>query len=142
MAETERQLQRFFMNKAFSQAESSKCLKLKVGAVVVKDNIIVGWGCNTSVESCTECTAQDGHCNKAFHAETNAILQAIHNGVLDLSKCTIYVTHLPCIRCAEYIVAENLEKVVYAIDYIDDREDVISYLQQNNVQVDKCTIEK
>ena len=44
MAETERQLQRFFMNRAFGQAKRSKCLKLKVGAVVVKDNITVGWG--------------------------------------------------------------------------------------------------
>jgi tRNA(adenine34) deaminase len=75
-----------------------------VGSVVVKDNLIIA-----EAEEATK-TKNDITC----HAETEAIRVSVNKlGTNDLSECTLFSTHEPCIMCAYVIRFHRIKKVVY-----------------------------
>jgi len=84
----------YFIRIAKEVASRSTCPRAAVGAVIVKDNKIISTGYNGVVSGrphCEDigCIMEDGHCQKAVHAEINAIIQATHNG-LALDGATLY----------------------------------------------------
>lgn len=116
-----------FLKIAQIWAEEAKCTRRQVGAVVVKDNKVIGQGYNGVTSGAVHCT--DGGCPRgqlsyeqagpradynqfpcrAIHAEHNAILQA------GLDRCvgaTIYVTDEPCLQCANLIEHAKIGRVV------------------------------
>lgn len=118
----------FFMLQAKGAANLSKCLKLKVGAVLVKDDAIIGRGCNASPVPCNECDVlEEGHCNKAIHAEAQALIDALHRNI-DPKGATMYVTHFPCVECSQLIKNAGISRLVYKRDYNDERGDQKAYL--------------
>ncbi len=97
-----------FMKEAIKLAlKSYKKNEVPVGAIVVKNNKIIGYGYNkTEKKKC-----------QMYHAEINAIKMAtkkIKNWRLD--DCTIYVTMEPCLMCCGLINNSRIRKIVYAVD--------------------------
>lgn len=95
----------FFMREALSLASAAECLgEVPVGAVVVKDGVIVGRGFNTPI----------GESDPTAHAEISAIraaARALSN--YRLPGCTLYVTLEPCAMCAGAIIHSRIGRVVY-----------------------------
>ena len=103
--------QRFFqkisahLKAAEAYAELSRAKRLKVGAVIVKEDRIISIGFNgTPVGQSNVCEDNDGNTlPSVVHAESNAIMFAAKNG-MSTKNCTLVVTHSPCFECAKMIV--------------------------------------
>nr|WP_255301145.1 dCMP deaminase family protein [Bacillus sp. Marseille-P3800] len=108
-----------FLQMAEVAAQRSSCLRLKVGAVIVKENRILSTGYNGSVkghEHCTEAGClknEQGRCIRCIHAEANALLFA----KADLEGATAYITHYPCENCSKLIAQSGIKRVVYRHHY-------------------------
>lgn len=123
-----------FMAMAEMVGSWTNCIRAdrKVGAVIVKDNSILGIGFNgapAGLKSCAErgeCIRQKMKIQSGTHqeicyavcAEQNAISQAIRNN-RDLSGATIYISHTPCAICARWIINVGIKRVVYKAEYTD-----------------------
>ncbi|MGQ9541775.1 MAG: deoxycytidylate deaminase [Armatimonadota bacterium] len=113
----------YFMRIAKEVATRATCPRRSVGAVIVLDRRILTTGYNGAphgLAHCTEvgCKIVDGHCQRALHAEQNAILQAALNGV-STRGATMYVTCQPCNACAKMIINAGIMRVVFEGDYPD-----------------------
>lgn len=123
MADTRPSWDEYFMRIAKEVATRATCPRRSVGAVIVLDRRILTTGYNGAphgLAHCTEvgCKIVDGHCQRALHAEQNAILQAALNGV-STRGATVYVTCQPCNACAKMIINAGIERVVFEGDYPD-----------------------
>jgi dCMP deaminase len=115
-----------FMNLATDLASRSHCVKAQVGAVLTKDTRIISIGYNgppAGTHNCDEEWPESGcqrdsknSCSLALHAEENAILYAVKNG-MNLSGSTLYVTLSPCISCARIIYSSGIKKVFFKGSY-------------------------
>jgi len=119
------------MRMAQLAASRSTCLRRQVGAVVVKDRMVLSTGYNDTPRGLPNCG--DGGCERCasdapagtghdtclcLHAEQNAIIQAAYHGVA-IAGAAIYVTHQPCLTCAKMILNSGLRRVVFAGEYPD-----------------------
>ena len=115
----------YFINIARIVSTRATCPRLSVGAVVVKDNRILGTGYNGSPSETAHCVdegciIQDNHCIRSIHAEVNALISAMQ--ATDIRGATLYCTHKPCWECSKLIVQAGIGEVVYASnDYKDNR---------------------
>lgn len=115
----------YFMNIARAVATRSTCPRKHVGAVIVRDRIILSTGYNGSIRGmphCTEvgCEMENGHCVATVHAEANAIIQAARNGVR-IDGADIYVTASPCWNCFKLIANSGIKRIFYGEFYRDER---------------------
>jgi dCMP deaminase len=99
------------------------CPRASVGAVLTRDKRILTTGYNGAprgVPHCTEagCLMVDGHCQRATHAEANAIVQGALHGV-SLAGATAYCTHQPCSGCSKLLISAGVVRVVYRDAYPD-----------------------
>lgn len=106
-------------------ATRSTCGRKHVGAVIVRDKMLLATGYNGSIRGLPHCDdvghlMQDGHCIRTVHAEANAIVQAARNGVR-LESADIYVTASPCFSCFKLIANAGLRRIVFGEFYRDDR---------------------
>lgn len=120
--------------------ERSTCERLKVGALIVKENRVIATGYNGAVnkmEHCTDvgCMMDNGHCIRTVHAEMNAITQCAKLGVAT-EGATMYVTHFPCIYCTKHIIQAGIKEIRYMHDYKDD-ERAIKLLKDSGVSIVK-----
>lgn len=117
-------MKNFFMKSAFLLAQESKCVKYKVGAIIVKDKRIVSMGYNGTPPSTKNCCEvfnrddfdRDEHrawsIEHEIHAEMNAIAFAAKNG-LEIDGCDMYVTLSPCNNCLKNIVMSGIKNLYY-----------------------------
>jgi len=115
----------YFMNIATAVATRSTCSRKHVGAVVVRDKVILSTGYNGSLRGMPHCDEvghmmEDGHCVRTIHAEGNAIVQAATHGTR-IDGATIYVTASPCWSCFKMIANAGLKKIVFGEFYRDER---------------------
>ena len=99
-------------------AENSYCQRRKVGALVVKDKMIISDGYNGTPSGLENVCEDDNNVTKPYvlHAEANAITKlARSNNNSDGS--TLYVTASPCIECAKLIIQSGIKRVVYGEKY-------------------------
>lgn len=99
------------------------CPRKQVGAILVKNNEIIGTGYNGApkgFDHCTEIgcmmqTLADGkqHCLRSIHAEVNALLQAGEKA----EGSTLYITTMPCPYCFKLIIQSRVKKVIYSEEY-------------------------
>lgn len=106
-------------------ASRATCDRKHVGAVIVRDRVILSTGYNGSVKGMAHCDdvghmMEDGHCVRTVHSEANAIVQAAKNGV-SIDGATIYCTTSPCWWCFKLIVNSGLKKIVFGEMYRDER---------------------
>ncbi|HEY2406636.1 MAG TPA: dCMP deaminase family protein [Polyangiaceae bacterium] len=115
----------YFMAIARVVATRSTCDRKHVGAVIVRDKMILTTGYNGSIRGLPHCDdeghmMEDGHCVRTVHAEANAIVQAARNGVR-LDRADIYVTASPCFGCFKLVANAGLGRIVFGEFYRDSR---------------------
>jgi dCMP deaminase len=115
----------YFMNISKVVATRSTCPRKAVGAVIVRDRIILSTGYNGSIRGlphCTDigCDIENEHCIATVHAEANAIIQAARNGVA-IDGADIYVTASPCWNCFKLIANSGINRVFYGEFYRDEK---------------------
>lgn len=133
--EKQTKLDRRYIRMAYIWAENSYCIRRRVGALLVKDNMIISDGFN-GTPSGFENVCEDEN-NKTFpyvlHAEANAITKvARSNNSSD--GATLYVTASPCIECAKLIIQAGIKRVVYSEEY--RLTDGIDLLKAAGVQIE------
>lgn len=114
----QREIDRRYLKMAEIWAESSYCKRLQVGALIVKDKMIISDGYNGTPSGFQNvCEDED---NKTFpyvlHAEANAITKVAASNN-NSSGATIYVTHAPCMECSKLIIQAGIKRVVYSEKY-------------------------
>ncbi|MBR2638652.1 MAG: dCMP deaminase family protein [Bacteroidaceae bacterium] len=107
-----------YMRMAQIWAENSYCERRKVGALIVKDKMIISDGYNgTPAGFENVCEDEDGLTKPyVLHAEANAITKIARSNN-NSNGATLYVTTSPCIECAKLIVQAGIVRVVYSQKY-------------------------
>lgn len=127
--EKRKQLDNFFMKIAEKFAERSHCQRLKVGAVITKNDRIVSTGWNGTPSGFINCDDVDFEDIQKqhhlfsdqfeIHAEMNAIMDMARRG-LSMEGCTLYTTICPCKYCAKLVVSSGISRVVFRNFYDRD----------------------
>ena len=134
-----------FMDTAERFAQLSSAVRLKVGAVVVKDNRIISIGYNGMPSGWTnECEYNFGldlngnptlvTKDEVIHAEANAIIKLARDGESG-NGASLFCTHAPCIHCAKLIHGAGIKTVYYRESYRDTLG--LDFLEHCNIEVKK-----
>ena len=99
-------------------AENSYCKRRKVGALVVKDKMIISDGYNGTPSGFENVCEDDNNLTKPYvlHAEANAITKLARSNN-NSDGATLYVTASPCIECSKLIIQAGIKRVVYGEQY-------------------------
>lgn len=142
-----------YMQTAKTFAELSHARRLKVGAIIVKDDRIIsigyngmpaGWDNNCEDEVLENYAGLEGaihHVNlktkpEVLHAETNAIAKLARSNESG-EGASLFVTHSPCIECAKLIYQSGIQNVYYGTQYRDNNG--LEFLKQSNINVFQLT---
>ena len=110
-----------YLRMAMEWAKLSYCKRRQVGAIIVKDKMIISDGYNgtpTGFENF--CEDEDGYTKwYVLHAEANAILK-VASSTQSCKGATLYITMSPCKECSKLIHQAGIVRVVYEIAYKDD----------------------
>ncbi|MDD2300014.1 MAG: dCMP deaminase family protein [Fermentimonas sp.] len=121
-------LDKRYMRMAYIWSENSYCKRRKVGALIVKDKMIISDGYNGTPSGFENICEDDDNKTKPYvlHAEANAITKVARSN--NSSKgATLYVTSSPCIECAKLIIQAGIKRVVYSDAYrLSDGVDLLS----------------
>jgi dCMP deaminase len=111
-------LDRRYMQMALIWAKNSYCERRQVGALLVKDKMIISDGYNGTPSGFENHCEDEQHLTKPYvlHAEANAITKVArsHNSS---EGATLYVTASPCIECSKLIIQSGIARVVYGEEY-------------------------
>ena len=114
-------------------AGNSYCVRRKVGALLVKDQMIISDGYNGTPSGFENVCEEDGVTKPyVLHAEANAITK-IARSSNSSDGSTLYVTASPCIECAKLIIQAGIKRVVYSEKY--RLEDGIELLKRAGIEV-------
>lgn len=109
------------MQYAAIMSQRSTCNRLSVGAVIAREGRPLSTGYNGPPKGRAHCKHKPGNndpCTAAIHAERNAIIWAARCGVA-IESADLYVTHMPCLSCANDIVQAGINSVWYGSVYRD-----------------------
>jgi dCMP deaminase len=117
-------------------AQNSYCKRRKVGALLVKDKMIISDGYNGTPSGFeNECEDEDNKTKTyVLHAEANAITKVEKSGNSS-QDATLYVTSSPCIECSKLIIQAGIKRVVFTENY--RLEDGINLLKRANIDVEQ-----
>lgn len=117
-------------------AKNSYCKRRQVGALLVKDRMIISDGYNGTPSGFENvCEDEDGVTRPyVLHAEANAISKVAKSGNSS-DGATLYVTASPCIECAKLIIQAGIKRVVYRDEY--RLTDGVDLLRQAGIEVEK-----
>jgi|TARA_R110000851_G_scaffold3922_4_gene16076 dCMP deaminase len=134
-----------YMKTAETFGSLSTAVRLKVGAIVVKDNRIISIGYNGTpsgwdnvcedtfhhheLGTCTTVTKSE-----VIHAEANAISKLARSSESGLDA-DIYITHAPCVECAKLVYGTGIKNVYYRTSYRNTEG--IDFLKSCNIRVEK-----
>ena len=115
-------------------AGNSYCERRQVGALIVKDEMIISDGYNGTPCGFENVCEDENGVTKPYvlHAEANAITKVAKSNNNSLSA-TLYVTASPCIECAKLIIQSGITRVVYCDSY--HSEDGVNLLKRIGVEV-------
>jgi dCMP deaminase len=123
-----------YMKMAVEWATLSHCTRKKVGALLVKDGMIISDGYNgTPSGFANDC--EDGHGDThwyVLHAEANAILK-IARSANNAKDCTLYITLSPCKECCKLILQSGIKRIVYHQAYKDTTG--LDFLKQAGIDI-------
>lgn len=107
-----------YLRMAHIWAENSYCRRRQVGALVVKDKMIISDGYNGTPSGFENVCEDENNLTKPYvlHAEANAITKLARSSN-NSDGSTLYVTASPCIECAKLIIQSGIKRVVYAEKY-------------------------
>ena len=123
-----------YMRMARIWAENSYCERRKVGALLVKDKMIISDGYNGTPSGFENQCEDEHNVSKPYvlHAEANAITKVARSGNSS-DGATLYVTASPCIECAKLIIQAGIKRVVYGEQY--RIMDGVELLQRAGIEV-------
>lgn len=130
-----------YLRMASIWAENSYCVRRKVGALIVKDQMIISDGYNGTPSGFENICEDENNVTKPYvlHAEANAITKVAASS--NSSKnATIYITSSPCIECAKLIIQSGIKRVVYSEKY--HTEEGCLLLLRAGIKVDFIDIKK
>ena len=127
-------LDRRYMRMARIWAENSYCQRRQVGALIVKDKMIIADGYNGTPAGFENVCEDEHGITKPYvlHAEANAITKIARSGNSS-EGATMYVTASPCIECAKLIIQAGIRRVVYGEKY--RLEDGLELLRRAHIEV-------
>ena len=126
---------RAYLRMAKEWATLSHCNRKQVGAIMVKDRIIISDGYNGTPSGFDNCCEDAEGLTQwhVLHAEANAILK-VARSTQSCENATLYITLSPCKECSKLIHQEGIKRVVYAMDYRDTSG--VDFLIKAGVEVD------
>lgn len=109
---------RRYLEMARVWAQNSYCQRRQVGALVVKEGMIISDGYNGTPSGFENVCEDDSGVTKPYvlHAEANAITKLARSNN-NSEGATIYITASPCIECAKLIIQAGIKRVVYGENY-------------------------
>lgn len=134
MDEKQEKLDNRYLRMARIWAENSYCVRRQVGALVVKDKMIISDGYNGTPTGFENVCEDANNVSKPYvlHAEANAITKLARSNN-NSDGATIYITASPCIECAKLIIQAGIKRVVYGEQY--RLTDGIELLERAGVEV-------
>lgn len=130
-----------YLKMALEWAKLSYCKRKQVGALVVKDRMIISDGYNgTPSGSDNQCEDEDGKTQwYVLHAEANAILK-LASSTQSAKDATLYITLSPCKECSKLILQSGISRVVYIHEYSDNEG--VDFLKQHKIEVLKIPLKE
>lgn len=130
-----------YMRMARIWAENSYCKRRRVGALIVKDKMIISDGYNGTPSGFENVCEDENNVTKPYvlHAEANAITKIARSGN-NSDGATLYVTTSPCIECAKLIIQVGIRRVIYGEKY--RIEDGINLLKRANIDVEYVSVDE
>ena len=133
-----------YLKMAQEWAKLSYCKRKQVGALIVKDRMIISDGYNGTPSGFENC-CEDGEGKThwyVLHAEANAILKLAASTQSE-KGATLYLTLSPCKECSKLILQAGITRLVYINEYSDD--DGIAFLRNHNIEIEQisdCELKK
>lgn len=127
-----------YLKMAQEWAKLSYCKRKQVGALIVKDRMIISDGYNgtpSGFENCCEDSEGRTHWY-VLHAEANAILK-LAASTQSAKGATLYLTLSPCKECSKLILQAGINRLVYINEYSDD--DGISFLRNHQIEIEQIS---
>ena len=134
------QYDRAYLEMAQTWGELSYCKRKKVGALIVKDRMIISDGYNGTPSGFENICEDENYETKWYvlHAEANAILK-VAASTQSCEGATLYITLSPCKECSKLIHQSGIKRVVYARAYRDLSG--VKFLEKAGVKVEHFTLE-
>ncbi|PIF44111.1 dCMP deaminase [Chryseobacterium sp. 52] len=133
-----------YLKMAQEWAKLSYCKRKQVGALIVKDRMIISDGYNGTPSGFENC-CEDGEGKThwyVLHAEANAILK-LAASTQSAKGATLYLTLSPCKECSKLILQAGITRLVYINEYSDD--DGIAFLRGHDIEIEQisdCELKK
>jgi dCMP deaminase len=123
-----------YLKMAAVWSQNSYCQRRKVGALLVKDKMIISDGYNGTPSGFENICEDENGLTKPYvlHAEANAITKVAKSNNSS-EGATLYVTSSPCLECAKLIIQAGIKRVVFTENY--RMEDGINLLRRANIEV-------
>lgn len=130
-----------YLKMALEWAKLSYCKRKQVGALIVKDRMIISDGYNGTPSGFeNQCEDQEGKTHwYVLHAEANAILK-LAASTQSAKGATLYITLSPCKECSKLILQAGISRLVYIDEYSDNEG--ISFLKGHNIEIVKISREE
>lgn len=125
-----------YMRMAVEWAKLSHCKRKQVGALIVKDRMIISDGYNGTPTGFENCCEDENEQTKWYvlHAEANAILK-VASSTQSTKGATLYITLSPCKECSKLIHQSGIKRVVYKDSYKDNEG--IDFLIKAGIEIVK-----
>ena len=125
-----------YLEMAAVWSRNSYCKRRQVGALIVKDRMIISDGYNGTPSGFENICEDENGVTKPYvlHAEANAITKVAKSGNSS-EGATLYVTASPCVECAKLIIQAGIRRVVYKDSY--RLNDGIELLQRAGIEVEQ-----
>lgn len=133
-SDKQKQFDKHYLEMATIWSKNSYCKRRRVGALIVKDKMIISDGFNGTPSGFENECEDDNNITKPYvlHAEANAITKVAKSG--NNSKgATLYVTTSPCIECAKLIIQAGIKRVVYSNEY--HKNEGLTLLKRANIEL-------
>ena len=136
-----KELDQRYLRMARIWGENSYCQRRQVGALVVKDKMIISDGYNGTPSGFENVCEDENNVTKPYvlHAEANAITKIARSGN-NSENSTLYVTDSPCIECSKLIIQAGIKCVVYGREY--RLTDGVDLLKRAGIEVEFMPIEE
>ncbi|NOR76005.1 MAG: CMP deaminase [Draconibacterium sp.] len=120
-------------------AQNSYCKRRQVGALLIKDQMIISDGYNGTPSGFENICEDENDKTKPYvlHAEANAITKVAKSGNSS-NGATLYVTSSPCLECSKLIIQAGIKRVVFTESY--RLEDGINLLKRANIEIKQVDI--
>ncbi|MFD1553597.1 CMP deaminase [Putridiphycobacter roseus] len=123
-----------YLRMAIEWAKLSHCKRKQVGAIIVKDKMIISDGYNGTPSGYTNCCENEAGETEWYvlHAEANAILK-VAKSTQSADGATLYITLSPCKECSKLIIQSGIQRVVYHKQYKDASG--IDFLREYGIEI-------